>query len=48
MVEVVVKSETAPAALATCKLMGRRCFNQTLVRHRIPGEVPSQKDAGTS
>ena len=29
MVEVVVKLETAPAALATCELMGRRCSGQT-------------------
>ena len=47
-VEVVVKSETAPAALATCQLMGRWCSDQTLARHRISGEVPGQKDASTS
>ena len=48
MVEVVVKSKTAPVALATCELMGRRCSDRTLAPHRISGEVPGQKDASTS
>ena len=43
-----MKSETAPAALATCELMGRRCSDQTLAHHRISGKVPSQKDECTS
>ena len=37
-VEVVVKSETAPAALVTCELIGRHS-DQTLARHHIFGEV---------
>ena len=39
-VEVVVKSDTAPTALATCKLTGWRCSDQTLACHRISSMVP--------
>ena len=48
MVEVVVRSEMAPVALATCELIGWRCSDRTLAHHRISGEVPGQKDASTS